>query len=119
MQGTTRHRPVPAPVGAQRHAVVFIEPGRAIVARRTAGHADAVVETLEVVPGPLGIAEVAHRVGTVDHVLVLGPDDLRITLEREMVAVGHHPERIREEPLAGPVDEAAVIARLDRLAPAR
>jgi len=119
MQGMTRHRPAPSPAGPQRHAVVFIEPGRAIVARRTAGAADGVVETLDVVPGPLGIAAVAHHVGTADHVLVLGPDDLRTTLEREIVAVGHHPERIREEPLTGHIDEAAVLARLDRLAPAR
>lgn len=119
MQGTTRRRTQTAPAGPVLHAVVWIEPGRALVARRTAGAADAVVETLEVVPGPLGIAEVAHRVGRADHVLVLGADDLRLALEREIVAIGHQPERIREEHAHGPIDPAGLLARLDRLAPPR
>lgn len=119
MQGTTRHRPHPTPAGPEQHAVVWIEAGRAIVARRTAGAADAVVETLAPAPGPLGIADVAHRVGTAAHVLVLGPDEARLALEREIVAIGHHPERIREERVEGPMDLEGVTARLDRLAPAR
>lgn len=122
MQGTTRHRPRPSPARPEQHAVVWIEAGRAIVARRTAGVADPVVETLAPVPGPLGIADVAHRVGTADSVLVLGPDDARLALEREIVAIGHHPERIREERVPAPMDPAGVtarLARLARLAPAR
>jgi hypothetical protein len=119
MQGTTRHRPHTTPAGPAQHAVVWIETGRAIVARRTSGAADAVVETLTHEPGPLGIADVAHRVGQAAQVLVLGPDDVRLALEREIVAIGHHPERIREERLAGPMSQDAVLARLDRIAPAR
>jgi hypothetical protein len=117
MQGTMRHRPQAAPTGPAVHAVAWIEPGRALIARRTAGVADAVVETVEYEPGPIGLAEVAHRVGRADHVLVLGSDDLRLALEREIVAIGHHPERIREEHAPGAVDADALLARLDRLAP--
>lgn len=119
MQGTTRRRPQAVTTGPVIHAVVWIEPGHALVARRTTGVADAVVETLELAPGPVGLADVAHRVGKADHVLVLGSDDLRLALEREIVAIGHHPEQIREEHTPGPIDPDALLARLDRLAPPR
>ena len=51
-----------------------------------------------------------------DRVLVLGNDDLRTALEREIVAIGHRPETIREAVVEGPVDEAVLLARLRRLA---
>jgi hypothetical protein len=65
---------------------------------------------------PPALAEIAHRIGEVDRVLVLGTDDLRTALEREIVAIGHRPETIREAVLEGPVDEAMLVARLRRLA---
>jgi hypothetical protein len=65
---------------------------------------------------PPALAEIAHRLGDVDRVLVLGTDDLRTALEREIVAIGHRPETIREAVLEGPVDEAMLVARLRRLA---
>ena len=65
---------------------------------------------------PAALAEVAHFVGHVDRVLVLGSDDLRTALEREIVAIGHAPETIREAPVEGPVDREALLARLRRLA---
>jgi hypothetical protein len=52
----------------------------------------------------------------VDRVLVLGADDLRMALEREIVAIGHRPESIRDEPTPAIVDTAGLIARLRRLA---
>lgn len=65
---------------------------------------------------PIALAEVAHLVGHVDRVLVLGSEDLRTALEREIVAIGHAPETIREATLEGPVDREALLARLRRLA---
>ena len=118
MHGTTRTRPAVHLAGTGVNAVVWIEPGRAIVVRGTAAGEPATLELpiphvpTETAPA---LAEVAHSIGDVDRVLVLGTDDLRTTLERELVAIGHHPETIREESIAGPFDEAGLVARLRRL----
>lgn len=118
MHGTTRTRPTTQPVGVGVNAVVWIERGRALVAR---GGVDGEPEVLDLpVPTlpaatPSALADIAHRIGDVDRVIVLGADDLRTALEREIVAIGHRPESIREEPRTGPMDEAAVVARLRRL----
>lgn len=118
MHGTTRTRPAHHPV-AGTNAVVWIEPGRAIVVRGTATGEPASFE-LALPSGyaatPPALAEVAHRIGDVDRVLVLGNEDLRTALEREIVAIGHHPEAIREETISGAVDADALVARLRRLA---
>lgn len=118
MHGTTRRRPTIHPAGSGVNAVVWIEPGRAIVIRGSGTGEPAAIElpmpdTLTATPAAL--AEVAHRVGNVDRVLIMGAEDMRIALEREIVAIGHRPEAIREEATAGPLDEAALVARLRRL----
>jgi hypothetical protein len=119
MHGTTRPRPARHEAGTGVNAVVWIEPGRALVVRGGDGDEYAMLELP--VPyvstaTPPALAEIAHRIGEVDRVLVLGTDDLRTALEREIVAIGHRPETIREAVLEGPVDEAMLVARLRRLA---
>ena len=118
MHGTTRPRPAIQPAATGVNAVVWVEPGRAIVVRGGDG-ADA--ESFEVeIPRVAAItppvhAEVAHSIGEVDHVLVMGTDDLRTALEREIVAIGHRPETIREGSIEGPVDAALLRERLERM----
>ncbi len=118
MRGTTRPRPTTHPAGTGINAVVWIEPGRAIVVRGSDTGEPASLE-LPVPPTPAAtpaaLADIAHRIGAVDRVLVLGTDDLRIALEREIVAIGHRPESIREEPVTSRLDESALVARLRRL----
>jgi hypothetical protein len=100
-------------------AVVWIEPGRAIVIRGSATGEPATLELpIPLAPGetPPALAEVAHRIGDVDRLLVLGTVDLRIALEREIVAIGHHPETIREEIVTGPIDRTWLLERFRRLA---
>jgi hypothetical protein len=115
MHGTSRHRPAEKPAETGVNAVVWIEPGRAIIVR---GRQGAEVSSVELpIPAapaitPPALAEVAHSIGAVDRVLVLGVDELRIALEREIVAIGHRPETIREAEVAGPMDEAALVERL-------
>lgn len=122
MHGTTRKRPSATTAGAtvtvDPSAVVWIEPGRALVLR---GTPDGETDRFEL-PLPAGhaqtppaLAEVAHRIGSVRRVLVLGSDELRTALEREIVAIGHQPETIRDEPLAAAPDEAGLAARLHQL----
>jgi hypothetical protein len=115
MQGTTRAR-ITRPAKAGINAAIWIEPGRALVARGTAGGAKPTLEEVSFAAGAAGLAEIAHRVGEADHVLVLGRDDLRLALEREIVAIGHHPERIREEVVTGAtVTPEDLVARLRRM----
>lgn len=118
MHGTARSRPATEPAGTHRNAVVWIEPGKALVVRGGDGSA---ISSYEIhIPDatavtPPALAMVAHSIGPVDRVLIMGTDDLRTALEREIVAIGHHPETIREGSIAGPVDEAVLIATLERL----
>jgi hypothetical protein len=120
MHGTTRARTQPASAARiGRNAVVWIGRDRALVVRDAeAGGFDefevAMPGTLAATPSAL--AEVAHRIGAVDRVLVLGAEDLRTALEREIVAIGHEPETIRELDVEGPLDRDALLARLRRLA---
>jgi len=118
MQGSTRPRPAARGAGTGVNAVVWIEPGRALVVRggdgaALASHEVRIPETTAATPPVL--AEVAHSIGSVDHVLVMGTDDLRIALEREIVAIGHRPDTIREGGIEGIVDEAVLIDRLRRM----
>ena len=115
MHGTSRTRPAEKPAATGVNAVVWIEPGRAVIVR---GGDGAEVTSMELpVPAapavtPPALAEVAHAIGAVDRVLVLGTDELRTALEREIVAIGHRPETIRDAEAEGPMDEAALAERL-------
>ena len=119
MHGTTRTRPATPHAATGVNAVVWIEPGRALMVRGSVGVEPDAIETVvpreptETIPA---LAEVAHGIGDVDRILVLGPDELRIALEREIVAIGHRPETIRESVQEGPVDRDVLVARLRRLA---
>lgn len=118
MHGTTRQRPAHA-VLTGINAVVWIEPGRAVIVRGgDAGEASMVDLPVPGIPAltPTALAEIAHMIGEVDRVLVMGTEDLRTALEREIVAIGHRPETIREAIVDGPIDEAMLRARLRRLA---
>jgi hypothetical protein len=118
MHGASRTRIIPQRARPGIAAVVWIEPGRALVVRGGDGADHAAFEVaLPELAGatPPALAEVAHSIGTVDRVLVMGPDDLRTALEREIVAIGHRPDTIREARPVGPVDEAYLVERLRNL----
>jgi len=118
MHGTTRPRPTIHPAGSGVNAVVWIERGRALIVRGTGSGEPAAIELplpASFTATPAAMAEVAHRVGNVDRVLIMGTEEMRTALEREIVAIGHRPEAIREEATPGPVDQAALVARLRRL----
>jgi hypothetical protein len=120
MHGMPRSKGRAALAHAEPHlnAVVWLEPGRALVVRGGDG-ADLPAMELPIpsMPAatPPALAEIAHSIGKVDRVLVLGTDELRIALEREIVAIGHRPETIRDADVAEPMDEAALRERLASL----
>jgi hypothetical protein len=118
MRGSTRPRPTPAEVSPTVNAVVWIEPGRALVVRGGDPQPSPVEVPIPITPTAAApaLAQVARLVGPVGHVLVLGSSDLRTALEREIVALGHRPEVICEAVVEGPVDDATLIGRLRALA---
>jgi hypothetical protein len=118
MRGSTHTRLTAKPVASGIKAVVWIEPGRALVVR--GGEPQPATVELPIPDAPTSaapaLAEVARRIGQVDRVLVLGTEELRTALEREIVAIGHHPEVICEAVVEGPIDDTTLIERLRRLA---
>ena len=120
MHGTTRTGTQSATAARRgRSAIVWIGADRALVLREAgAGEVDESEVRLPTTPAatPAALAEVAHWIGAVDRVVVMGADDVRTALEREIVAIGHAPETIRETALEGPPDRDALLARLHRLA---
>jgi hypothetical protein len=78
MHGTSRTKPAERAAATGVNAVVWIEPGRALIVR---GGAGAELTSLELpIPStpavtPPALAEVAHSIGAVDRVLVLGMDE--------------------------------------------
>jgi hypothetical protein len=119
MHGTTRTRMHPSSTGKTgRNAVVWIGQGHALVLRDAdAGGLDEAVVPFPAAPAatPAALAEIAHRLGAVDRILVMGSDELRTALEREIVAIGHAPETIRETAVAGPVTRDVLLERLHGL----
>lgn len=99
-------------------AVVWIDAQRAIVATSTGG-AEAVVSEISA-PGDDGedstyLARVVDAIGDRERVVIMGPDDSRLALEREYVAIDHRPERLIDVEPAGPLDRDDVVARLNQL----
>lgn len=121
MHGTTRARPAAHTARNGINAVVWIEPARAIIVRGGSGeegstvHLELTLDGAGSVPSAASLAQVAHTVVDAEHVLILGPDDVRTALERELVAIAHHPEAIVEERSAGRIEEAELVARYRRL----
>jgi hypothetical protein len=118
MHGTSHPKTPAKPASTGVNAVVWIEPGRALVVRGGDGAELPAVELAipyQAAVMPPALAEVAHSIGVVDRVLVLGVDELRTALEREIVAIGHRPETIRDAEVEGPMDVAALRERLARL----
>ena len=107
----------PAPSVAR--AVVWVEPGRAVVARGTGVDAPVIavvaLATADESPTP-ALAAVARAIGEVERVVVVGPAELRLALEREFVAIGHRPDVIRDAVLEGPIDTGVILEELRRLA---
>jgi hypothetical protein len=118
MRGASRSKGTSRITRTGTTAAVWIEPDRALVVRGGDGaeHASFEVPLPALAASlPPALAEIAHSIGPVDRVLVLGPDDLRTALEREIVAIGHRPDTIREARPDGPLDEAYLVSRLRHL----
>lgn len=114
---------VPAPTGA----VAWIDRDRAVVAR-SASTGKPVVHELYRVPRrpakgrlatapPVGpfLARVVDEIGDQDRVVILGPDGMRVELEREYVTINRRPERLVDVEDVSELDREDLIGRLARL----
>jgi hypothetical protein len=103
---------------ALRHptaAIVWIDRRHAVIARTMP---DGPSELSEVAADPVEsamgtyVARVAHELGDRDQVVVLGPNSMRLELEREYVGIYHHPERLVDVEPEAPASPEELEARL-------
>ena len=117
MQGRHRAPGTMKPVAASDPlrrvaALAWVGPDVTLVARRTASGWVDVARVVRDDDASTYLGRVAHQVGDAARVLIMGPDCLRTELEREYVAIFHHPDRLVDVELAGDVTEAALVERL-------
>jgi hypothetical protein len=97
-------------------AVVWIGPEGARIASRDAQGVTGVrdVPLRDEDPDDMSgyLADVVDAIGGARRVVVLGTSDMRLDLEREFVAIGHHPERIADAGPSGSLDADALLERL-------
>ena len=93
----THHNERPIPTAPEAdEAIVWIDRGNALVVETDAIHEPAFVALSR----ELGeseesfLARTVHELGEATHVTVSGPASARLGLEREYVAVTHHPDRL-------------------------
>ena len=117
--------PAPAPVTlpAPTGAVAWIDRDRAVVARSAATGKPVVHELYRVPPRPAKagkavgpfLARVVDEIGERDRVVIVGPNSMRVELEREYVAINRHPDRLVDVEDAPELDREDLVARLARL----
>jgi hypothetical protein len=106
-----------APVERAPSAVVYIDRSHAVVVRTMAGASVAITDVKRRLPDDLSfLFRVADQIGERRRVAIVGPDDLRLELEREYVSLYHRPDLLVdvERGEATPVDD--LIGRLAELA---
>jgi hypothetical protein len=98
-------------------AAVRIDGRSATLARM---HPDGTVSLCSMTRGPDAetpyLARVARAVGDHERVEVIGPDALRLALEREYVAIYRRPDHLRDVESPAVIDESALVERVHRLA---
>ncbi|HEX9044870.1 MAG TPA: hypothetical protein VF802_07595 [Candidatus Limnocylindrales bacterium] len=104
-----------ATLGRATGAVTWIDSSRAVVVGTNGDHSEVTTldpETLEAIPF---LARVVDAIGDRDRILILGPDAMRVELEREYVSIFHRPDRLLDVETSGTADEADLIRRLEAL----
>lgn len=98
-------------------AVVWIDERNAIV---VALSDDACLSTCEIERGSLPeasyLAQVVRVIGDRHRVAILGPNSVRLALEREYVALFQRPDRLVDVEPAGPVSAEELVDRVRQLA---
>ena len=80
-------------------SVVWIDERRAIVAQCDPAGGISTVEIRRLhQPESRYLGHVVHEIGGHERVMLVGPQPIRLALERRFVAVGHHPDRLMATP---------------------
>lgn len=109
--GPVRDRPVHSPSAA----VAWIDAHHAMIAR-TDRDGGGRVTLAAIAPDTRPyLARIVDEIGDRDRVLILGPDALRVELEREYVAIFRRPDRLIDVDEAEPADERELVDRLTTL----
>lgn len=96
-------------------AVVWVDERHAIVARADSeGIATTEIRRVTL-PETRYLARVVHEIRDRRHVMIVGPETIKLALEREFVAVSHRPDRLVAPPPAARRAGADVLERLERL----
>lgn len=119
MHGHPKHTITPsrraATLDRATGAVTWIDSSRAVVVE-TDGDQPKITtlahEPVETVPF---LARVVDAIGDRDRVLILGPDAMRVELEREYVSIFHRPDRLLDVEASGSADETELVHRLEVL----
>ena len=98
-------------------AVIWIDERTASIATM-AGDGRAATNRIErgLEPEPSYLARVVRAIGDRERVVVLGPNDMRLALEREYVAIHHRPDRLVDVEPARGITELELLRRLRELA---
>lgn len=97
-------------------AVVWVDERHAIVARAyVEGIATSEVRRVGQ-PELRYLARVVHEIADRRHVMIVGPQILKLALEREFVAISHRPDRLIAPPAAARDSGPEILDRLERLA---
>jgi hypothetical protein len=103
-------------VARARAAVVFIEPGHAIVARTSPGGALVAPMRQRRESPEAFLGRIVHEIEDIDQLAVLGPGVERLALEREYVAITHRPDSIVRDEAAAAARPGDLLRRLAALA---
>ncbi len=116
MIATTATLRTPEARWLQPDAVVWVDERHAIVARADAeGIATTEIRRIGQ-PEARYLAHVVHEIGGHEHVMVVGPQIIRLALERAYVAMSHRPDRLISVPPTAQVAGEDILGRLERLA---
>ena len=109
-------RPAAATINLGPDAVVWVDERHAILARADSGGI-ATTEIRRVGQAETRyLARVVHEIGDRKHVMIVGPQPIRLALEREYVAISHRPDRLIAVPRAARRAGAEIRDRIERLA---
>jgi hypothetical protein len=109
--------PATIALGHPSGAVTWIDSTRAVIARTAAtGGVSVEVVPHQVLAGTAPyLARVVDGIGDRDRILILGPDAMRVELEREYVTIYHRPDRLLDVEASGPTEQAELVRRLEVL----
>lgn len=111
----TVNAPPPSPPAAAIAAVAWIDGPRAVVARSS--EPERAIELRRgAEPRSAFLARIVDALGNAQRVLILGPGDDRLELEREYVSLYRRPDRLVDVERSDAMDTEALLARLRELA---